>query len=173
MFFPPLCVCTRTTEEAARAGGETVCLIWIQALVPRGPVHCGPPRCHCNFISCRGDNECRVASAHQTPRPPVPASRRGARTRPRVTRTQAYVCAHACVNTETHSLTFRTLPNTFPHSSHPPPPPPELFFPLVGLWWAEGAGFLLGLSLPSRFRNSRAGKEDMVEGEERRRLDRL
>lgn len=142
-----------------RAGGETVCLIWIQALAPGGPAHCGPPRSHCNFISCHGDNERRVASTHQTPGPPIPTSQHvHARKHCRKT----YICAHACVTTETHSLAYflhsLSLFHTFPQSSHPPPPLQSFPPPPVGLWWAGRAGFLLGLSLPSCFRAAELGK---------------
>lgn len=124
LFFPLLCVCTRT-EEAVHAGGETVRLIWIQALVPCRPAHCGPPRPHCNFISFRGDNEHRVASTHQTPGPPIPKSLH--------THAHKQKDSHLCMCTRKHgnpltrSLTFRTLSHTFPQSSHPPPPLPSLF----------------------------------------------
>lgn len=114
LFFPPLCVCTRT-EEAVRAGGETVRLIWIQALAPCRPAHCGPPRPHCNFISCCGDNEHRVASTHQTPGPPIPTS---LHTHAHKQSRKTYICARAHVNTETHSLarSLFTLSLTRSHS---------------------------------------------------------
>lgn len=57
---------------------------------------------------------------------------------------------------ETHSLTHSLFTLSLTHSHTLPAilRPSQDFFPLVGLWWAEGAGFLLGLSLPSRFRTA-------------------
>lgn len=94
---------------------KTVALIWIQALAPCGPAHSGPPRPHCNFISCRCDNERRVASTLQTPEPPIPTSQR-AHAHKQKKKKKTYNCANACINMEAHSLTFHTLSHTHSHT---------------------------------------------------------
>lgn len=136
-----------------RARRETVRLIWIQAVAPCGPAHCGPPRPHCNFISCRGDNERRVASTHQTPGKPIPTSQRMHAHKHYRKDLHMCMCMRKHGNPLTHFLhSLSHIPTLFPPSSTPA----EFFFlfPPAGLWWAEGAGFLLGLSLPSRFRTA-------------------
>lgn len=123
-FFHPPCVCVRMrmrTEEAARAGGETVRLIWIQALAPRGPVHCGPPTRHCNFISCRGDNEC---VPHQHIKPLGRRYPRGPRVcTPREHKgLQLCTCMRKHGNPLTHfSHSLSHVPTLFPPSSAAPP----------------------------------------------------
>ncbi len=168
MFPPAMCLKTRK-EEAVRAGGETVHLIWIQALTPCRPAHCGPLRPHCNFISCHSDNKRRVASTHQTPGPPIP---QGRHVRAHKLRRKTCMCAPAFETRKpTHSVF--ALPLTHSHTLPTLLHLSGAFFPLVGPWWAGGAGFLLGLPLPSRFRTARAGKQDTVERRAWRRSDRL
>lgn len=125
-----MCLC----EDEDRGGGaswkEAVRLIWIQALAPRGPVHRGPPTRHCNFISCRGDNERRAASTYQTPRPPIP-TRPPPRTYTAHTLkehkgSQLCTCMRKHGNPLTHfSHSLSHVPTLFPPSSAPP----WLFFP--------------------------------------------
>jgi len=171
LIHPPLSSSMmKRIGEAVLAGEEMFGLIWIQELAPCGPAHCGYFSPHCNFISCHSDNESCVASTHQTPKLSTPLSQHA---HAHKLSREPYICAHAYISTKTHWLppSLFTLSLTHSHSLPTLLHPCWAFLSLQGLWCADWAGFLLGLSLPSCFRL--ASLERRTSWRERRGDDRI
>lgn len=134
---PPSLLCVFVwgrTEEAVRAGGKHFAQYGFRQWSLAGLPTEGLP--DLIVISLATAATMSIVS-HQHIKPPGRQyPRANTRERKKKKPRKTYIYAHACVNTETHTLA------EFSHSrSHIPTllPSSRAFFPPVGLWWAEGA----------------------------------